>query len=681
MKKTLKTILIVVAVVAGLTLICSVAATMFVNHKASEIINRQVSASYIVVNPVFASVSIHNFHAKNADDSTAFVDFDKLAVRINPFSLAGKHINIRKINLVKPDIHIIDQDTCFNFSDLLTLGKKDTPDTLEIETPDSTAKPWSFSFHNIRLKRGRVSYTHQQQCWPVDNINIHIPSLSLDKPASSDSVSSAPGGEEYAGVSFSLPDDGGRVILSCAYNAAELSLSPRLTIENLNLSLPEMNTAIQGRRFFMNGRIQLRDMKIDVEQIFADKFHIRYIREPETKKQEAKANESTDKKGTNSNRSTLPDIRIASLKVDSSCIDYSDKTLFSDFDYTLSYINITGQNIDLNGKHNKLTLKAMLNHGGVMFADWQGALIPKKDNARLVAILRNVQLKDLSPWTEYMFAYPIENGTLSVTSDNSIISGQIDAIEKIDIHKLTLGKKKKKLDAEMKNIPIKLGIELLSDVNDNISLVIPINGDFSSPEFSYGKAIMRAIGNAMSQTAVSGKSDKMPFDLLRFDFTSEQFAHLDQVAEQTKETNSSDSTAGGLNMLYITQCFNLEDAINDQAVFNLKRYFYENQSQKTGRLSPVDFDNILAIKDNNKDFVAFVKPFIGDKGKLTQRAVEYYGRDELESQVLEAAQHRNEFVLDYLVNKKGVRSAQITKMEQDSKNTEFKFTITNSQQQ
>ena len=134
-------------------------------------------------------------------------------------------------------------------------------------------------------------------------------------------------------------------------------------------------------------------------------------------------------------------------------------------------------------------------------------------------------------------------------------------------------------------------------------------------------------------------------------------------------------------MLYITQCFNLEDAINDQAVFNLKRYFYENQSQKTGRLSPVDFDNILAIKDNNKDFVAFVKPFIGDKGKLTQRAVEYYGRDELESQVLEAAQHRNEFVLDYLVNKKGVRSAQITKMEQDSKNTEFKFTITNSQQQ
>ena len=57
-------------------------------------------------------------------------------------------------------------------------------------------------------------------------------------------------------------------------------------------------------------------------------------------------------------------------------------------------------------------------------------------------------------------------------------------------------KKRREIKAEM-NIPLKLGLYVLKDKKGHVKMDLPVRGSLDSPEFSYRKIVLKAIGNVL----------------------------------------------------------------------------------------------------------------------------------------------------------------------------------------
>ena len=648
-----------------------------------------------------------------------FVRFDELYVRISLLRLIGKDVYLRKIHLTNFDINIWSDNNRFNFSDIPQ--RFSSSDTIQQEEPDTVPSRWTVDLNDIRLKGGHIAYADRRKNhqWDIENVNLTVPGLhfgnrqsdaglSLDLPDNGGNLRLR-GAYNMASNMYSLILDLTDIDLQQAepllkeyfnFHSLRALLSGHLLASG---SLDDiMGVRVQGNADLHNVLLKdedrdevlsLNSLAVHINQvspgpkvfnfdsITVDSLHLNFLRTKNyttlsrlldvpqdtaaavadtiAKTNDAQPQQATAT-ATAANSGKQPLVKVGKFQVKNTSVHYVDKTLFSRFTYDIRSINAKADNLTLNGD-NHVLLRGQLPNGGSFLANFRGGIDFRHSTSRIVAILKNVQLKDLSPWVEYMFAYPVKSGTLSVTSDNTIRRGELDATEKIEIYDFKLGKKNNRLDAEMKSVPLKAGIDLMTDVNGKINMDIPITGDLSSPKFSLGKIIGRAIGNALLKAtaapfvAIAQAANKDVGDLtqiliepLQPDFSLEQYKKLDAIAGMMNEHEELSLT------LY--QQFNLNDAVNEQAVFNLKKEYYlsERTDLPEGPLTLVDIDKIRAIKDNNSAFNAFIEPKVGKKGNLTKRAVNYYTTDSLQAQVLQQAERRNRFVLRYMTEQQHV---------------------------
>jgi hypothetical protein len=102
--------------------------------------------------------------------------------------------------------------------------------------------------------------------------------------------------------------------------------------------------------------------------------------------------------------------------------------------------------------------------------------------------------------------HPIEEGKVDITLRYEITSSDLVGSNKFVTDGLALGDK---VDGEgMVNLPIKLGVSLLTDKNGLITLEFPIEGNLDDPAFGIGNAI----GSAAKE--IAGELIKSPFRLL-----------------------------------------------------------------------------------------------------------------------------------------------------------------------
>ena len=50
---------------------------------------------------------------------------------------------------------------------------------------------------------------------------------------------------------------------------------------------------------------------------------------------------------------------------------------------------------------------------------------------------------------------------------------------------------------------MKLGMYLLTDKDNNISIDLPISGNLNDPKFSYRKALLKVLGNLLAKVVTS----------------------------------------------------------------------------------------------------------------------------------------------------------------------------------
>lgn len=719
MKKTVKIVLVVAAVIVLLLLIVEligspIAKRVVINH-SEDWIGRKVEMSSLWVDPFLGNVTIKDFSCTDADSDEEFVSFSRLRVQISLLRLIGKHVYLRHIHLDDINGNIWSNDTCFNFSDLpQRFASSDT--TMVEEEADTIPSKWLITLNDIRLRRGHVSYTdrHRDRSWTLENINLIIPGVSFGR------------GQTNAGLSLDLPNDGGNVLMRGAYNMQSDHYSLILDLKDIDVSeaqpllsdflnIGDLKARLSGHLLAygtlndimavrVEGNVGLDDIDIkdaDNDRILSaksvnigisqivpqtltmrfdtisiDSVHLNFERAnkyntiskllKESETDDIDTAEVTVDEAPKDKTSQLPlKLSVNHFLLSRSAVHYVDRTLFSRFKYDITSLSARAENLTLDG-NNHIVIHGNLPNGGNFMVNWRGAMDVERDNARIIAMLKNVQLSDLSPWTEYMFANPIKSGTLSVNSDNTIRRGIIDAVEQIDIYDLKLGRKNNRLDAEMKSIPLKTAVDLIKDVNGKISMQVPITGDMKSPKFSLGKVIGRAIGNvllnataapfmamAQAQNVKIDDLTQLEINMLVPDFTLEQYAKLDLVAQMMQEKEE-------LNLQMIQQ-FNLADAISERAVFNLKKEFYQYKLGEAliGNLTLLDIQRIMQIKDNQSDFVSYITPIIGEKGKLVDRAIDYYTADSLQVEVLKHAERHNQFLMRYLTENKQLSKKRV----------------------
>lgn len=198
---------------------------------------------------------------------------------------------------------------------------------------------------------------------------------------------------------------------------------------------------------------------------------------------------------------------LPSFIISDSALDFSDESLPIKFRTVIGDLDgeITGFNSDPTSI-TSVDLKGSVDaYAPVRLA---GTVSPLRSPPALDLGLsfKGVDLARLTPYSGTYAGHAISRGTLNLNVKYNLQENRLKGDNKVVIKQLKLGEK---IDSEKAvNLPLELGIALLSDANGVIDLDVPVSGDVSSPSFSLGGVIWGAFTNLITKAVTA------PFRLL-----------------------------------------------------------------------------------------------------------------------------------------------------------------------
>ncbi len=307
--------------------------------------------------------------------------------------------------------------------------------------------------------------------------------------------------------------------------------------------------------------------------------------------------------------------KINKLLVKNTVVTATDHTIIRPFNYKVSAITISGQNINYDTPCD-VTVSAAFPEGGSLSLKYHGALSNLKTMDIYISI-KNLVLKHFSNYSLHYTAYPLKAGTLAFASENKIVDRNLDSKNTIDIYNITVGDKVDDIDPEY-TVPMKIGLYILKDKDEKIQFDVPVKGNLDDPEFSYGKIIWKTVVNLLVKVAISpfrlvgnlamaganalgfdlGKNNEVLIDANTETFTSEQYAKAIKMTEMLQKDPKL--------MLTFTQYYNPRKTAKEYKVKQLKIDFYKQKNNKT-ELNELDHRAIDEMDEKNKEFKAYVK--------------------------------------------------------------------------
>ena len=307
--------------------------------------------------------------------------------------------------------------------------------------------------------------------------------------------------------------------------------------------------------------------------------------------------------------------KINKLLVKNTVVTATDHTIIRPFNYKVSAITVSGQNINYDTPCD-VTVSAAFPEGGSLSLKYHGALSNLKTMDIYISI-KNLVLKHFSNYSLHYTAYPLKAGTLAFASENKIVDRNLDSKNTIDIYNITVGDKVDDIDPEY-TVPMKIGLYILKDKDEKIQFDVPVKGNLDDPEFSYGKIIWKTVVNLLVKVAISpfrlvgnlamaganalgfdlGKNNEVLIDANTETFTSEQYAKAIKMTEMLQKDPKL--------MLTFTQYYNPRKTAKEYKVKQLKIDFYKQKNNKT-ELNELDHRAIDEMDEKNKEFKAYVK--------------------------------------------------------------------------
>ena len=368
-----------------------------------------------------------------------------------------------------------------------------------------------------------------------------------------------------------------------------------------------------------------------------------------------------------------PTLRIADLEITNGRVTVRDLTMHRPFEYTVSEIRMRSRDFDPS-KRNSMTVDARMQKTGSAKLRWEGTL-EDMDNQNITLWLTNLDLRDFGPYCEHYTAYPLTKGNLTFRSQNVIRDRYLDGTNHLDMFEPKVDKKRREIKAEM-NIPHKLGLYVLKDKKGHVKMDLPVRGSLDSPEFSYRKIVLKAIGNVLLKVVtapfsfLSGNKENIEYiniDPLQYVFTSEQYASLDKIAQALQDKPEMH--------IVLTQRVNMRRALPRQAAGALRMAYAEHlkSADTTGRqpMSMLEYEKIQQTDIHTPAIMAFADSLLAQRGISPQglsaddKALALY-REKAAGQLARMMAARNKALAEYMQSTHGATAPAFRVQTMDS---------------
>ncbi|MFH1120087.1 MAG: DUF748 domain-containing protein [Bacteroidota bacterium] len=333
---------------------------------------------------------------------------------------------------------------------------------------------------------------------------------------------------------------------------------------------------------------------------------------------------------------------------------YTDYTLEDKFQYHLDSLQLVSDN--LNSKDDRLvvSLEAVMNTSGQMI----GAMSVNPQGFSEMDIRYTIEellLSDINPYSVYYVATPFVQGRLFFESNTNIKDQKLKSENKLRIEQISVGEKIKNSTAM--NLPVKLAVSLLKDLDGNINVSIPVVGDLNDPTYKWGRALLQVLKNIVIKAAVA------PYRLLAgmFGGNEEQYKEISMTFLQIKpgqgEIRNMENLVRALISkpelaIGLTQQTNTDREIEALALYKAKCDFLGYHCTDSIGLS--EFSEVNSISNRDSLFNTWLENRIGQAQNLVsvqQKVISLYGRESLNAETVKMENHRSAWMVNYFVTR------------------------------
>jgi len=567
-------------------------AKKYINEHGKEYTGRKLAVDQIRINYFTQTLRVIDFKMFEPDDRQSFIAFDTLLIKINPVHLLSSELDIDQIRLVKPEVNIVRRDTIFNFDDIIAFVKSRPKG----EPAKKSSAPYKYVLRNISLERGKLSFTDKGANYTniMKDLKFAVPYISYNEEEIS-----------KVGLKFYF-ENGGFFQARADYNLKKGVYDADLTVNQLDIApflpytrdyfrLKSLEGIVDGS-FHLNGNISKIDsiqfsgdgnlsnfaakdlsdrkvlgakqghvvMKNSLPMKFAFNFDTITLTEPylffEMK-------DSTNNflnlmvPGPPSSEPFHYFYAINHLKIENGLVDFRESSHGEPFNYNLDQISFAVDSFSSSSKWVTAYSAARLNKRGKLKVE-MGIDPSNPFELKVDYVLTNFQLSDLNLYSKYYVGFPILLGNMYYQGKTVIKARQITSENKLIIRNAKLGKK----SGGLMNLPLKLAVYLLKDVNGDIILDLPLTGDLNDPKTNIGHLVWQVVKNVVIKVVAS------PFMALS------RLMGVDPAEVKGLEFNYADTTITDLHLKRIKLFTELEKKKPDMKME--LTYYNDAESEK-----------------------------------------------------------------------------------------------------
>jgi hypothetical protein len=514
-------------------------ARWYINKNGKELVGRRILLDKIRINYATFTLRAIGFKMFEKNDSTVFTGFDTLLVDLQPLKLIRSELDVKRLWLVNPVARITKRDTVFNFTDIIEFFS--APDTISVTDTTSSDSQFKFKLADIRLKDGHLSYADEDinNTTLLDNLSFTIPYLSWNQEEAS-----------KAGLRFNFRN-GGFFMADGSFDPASGDFSANVVVDNLDISdfsayvrpyiflntiagLANINLNISGNpdnpdSLDLRGRLSLSSFvatdNMDRKILGTDNFKVtlknaspmsgRFIidsldltkpylyfemKDSSNNFLELFPPEQPDSlAGKETDTISAPLFyTINSFSINDGIIDFVDNGLKDPFKYHLSQIMLKIDSVSSNSTWLTVNSTMKLNERGDLKAEI-GVNPSDPYEIKVDYVIKNFQLPDVTPYSKFYLGSAIVYGNMYYAGKTSITARQITSDNKLIIRNAEIGKK----SGGIFNLPLRLALYLIKDMNGDIKIDLPVTGDLNDPSIRIGKLIWATFKNFIVKVAAS----------------------------------------------------------------------------------------------------------------------------------------------------------------------------------
>lgn len=671
-------LLILLAIIVSGMIFGPFIARIYVNNNGKELIGRTLTIEKVRINYFTSTVRLIGFNLFEKDDTSLFVGFDTLLIDLQPRKLLKSELVVKRLWLTDPVAQIVQRDTVFNFSDIIYfLSASDTTVVKDTVVADSDFK---FEFSDIRLKGGNISYTDEiiNNTTHLNNLTFTIPYLSWNQDEASE-----------AGLKFNFRNGGYFAALG-SFDPGSGEFNAKIIVNELDIS--QFTAYIKPHVFLnsiegsagcelnFNGNADMIDSlrvegRILVKEFAAFDNNERKILGAENLKVSlnptlplagryivdsislirpyllfemhdssnnfielfppAQPDTVTSEQAEGESISDSLVYSVNSVIINDGVIDFSDITLDEPFNYHLSQIALKTDSVSSKSSWLQAISTMRLNERGDLRAEI-GVNPSDPYELKVDYVISNFRLPDFSPYSKFYLGSAIIYGNMYYEGKTTITARQITSENNLVIRNAEIGKK----SGGILNIPLRLALYLIKDLNGDIKINMPVRGNLNDPEIKIGRLIWTTFKNLIFKIAATpfiALSDIFGFDEndlkgIDFDYsdtllTATNTKRLDQLLYMKENKKELD-----IELVY----FNDKNLERDQIGLHEAGNIFRRQTGKS----------YLEDKDN---FEEFLKSYLGkDTIDLYNDCIEVAGAQKIDSILKSREDLRIRLVDDYL---------------------------------